>query len=638
MHSPSQGSGEPGSKMIVLSPSQFSSESWFTSQSLQEDGLTFQPEDIYQLDVSCLATPSSLSRRDIIFDKRDFHGKSNRHEDCPESSVRSQTEARRTPTQLPPVEIEGFELFRTVLTRLIPHDPKIDECLEETCRIYVSRNISPNLHHNITKEHSAKLPSLQRVLIIHTPHATLPEDIPLDYPRLRSFAYLYDFQAASSDSHKHVGAGVLSIQFQPFSSDIPSQLERTLQEILHDTIQLMRAGLPSVSEGDDRLDGQAEGHIIPRHQVRNTYNRLKSLFADDLCQRWVEKTELSKNIFDDLMIAAFLIELWRGMYGVTPASETQCQNQVNEPHFPGFVDIACGNGVLVYVLLMEGYQGCGFDARQRQTWSIFPDWVQARLQEMVYIPKPFAPFIHEDIITSTFTGDFPRDTFVISNHADELTIWTPLMAALACPSSPLPFLAIPCCSRSLSGASYRYSSPNKTRRTANNEEHRGGKTEQTFEPAAGDLKALRAIKEHEKTEEGRLNSTYGSLTAKTMGIAAEVGYEVEKTPLQLRSIRNIAVVGGRLSVTNQWKRKPTVQSVTSGTANDVNCQVFSQKIVKIVDRECAREGGRQASARTWVKRILNVHLVHGNRRNPDDSHHTSADHSPQLPRGMELSR
>lgn len=625
MRSLSQGSDEHFSKTMALSPSQISSQGWFTSQSLREGGLTVRPEDVSQMDVSRLATPNSWSRRDILFDSQGPHKTPIERGECPEGSVRSQTEARRTPTQpIPPAKIEGFELFRTVWTRLIPQDATLDRYLEETCHFFASRSNSLDLQTDATQKHSAKSSNLRNVLIVHTPHITLPEELPLDYPRLRSYAYLYEFQPSSPDSHMHSGTGDLSIHFHPFSSAIPSQLERTLQALFHNTIRLLGTEIPLASEGDACVENHSEDDIIPGHQVQHTYDRLKSLYADDLRERWVEKTESSKHIFDDFMVAAFLIELWRGMYGVTPANEDNCQNQANAPLFPGFVDVACGNGVLVYILLMEGYPGCGFDARQRQTWVIFPDWVQAKLMEKVYIPKPFAHFIQdEDVNMSTFAGEFPGDTFIISNHADELTVWTPLMAALACPSSPLPFLAIPCCSHSLSGASYRYPPPTKSRRKANvtEQEHHGAKLDQTFDPMSGDLKALRAVKDHEKTQEGRLNSMYGSLAAKTLAIAAEVGYDVEKTPLQLRSTRNLAVVGGRLSATNQWKRNPAVQSVTSGKANDgdSNIQVLSQKIVNIVDRECIREGGRQASARTWVERIQNLHLVHGNRRYPDDT-------------------
>lgn len=367
---------------------------------------------------------------------------------------------------------------------------------------------------------------------------------------------------------------------------------------------------PTEHRGEKDVGGgnPREGEIVSPGLVQNTYARIKSIYADDLRIRWVEKTEFFQYVFGDLMMASFLIELWRGMYGVAPARENGILGQTDGSPFPGFVDIACGSGVLVYVLLMEGYEGCGFDADRRKTWSIFPGWVQEKLMERYLVPQPFADALEdEDIGVDFHTGKFPNDTFIISNHADELTVWTPLMAALACPTSPLPFLIIPCCSHSLTGAPYRHL-PQKCEeendRLKDNADKQNESIEQNPQPAAGDLKALRAAKNHEKTAEGSLNSTYGSLTAKIMEIAAEIGYDVEKTQVPIPSPRNTGVLGNRQRVTNQWKRRPKSPSLTS-TATDEDegkGKELSQKIMDIVDRECARDGGRQASAQTWVAR------------------------------------
>ena len=87
----------------------------------------------------------------------------------------------------------------------------------------------------------------------------------------------------------------------------------------------------------------------------------------------------------------------------------------------------------------------------------YPVEVQDCLEERIYIPQPFTDATGPpDMETEIHTGDFPADVFIISDHTDELTVWTPLMAALASPSSPLPFFIIPCCSCSLSGTRYRY--------------------------------------------------------------------------------------------------------------------------------------------------------------------------------------
>lgn len=99
-------------------------------------------------------------------------------------------------------------------------------------------------------------------------------------------------------------------------------------------------------------------------------------------------------------------------------------------------------------------------------------------------------------------GTFPRDTFIISNHADELTPWTPILAA----ASDCPFIAIPCCSHNLGGANFRAPLPkDKTKAT----------------------------------------STYACLVAWVSDIATDCGWEVETEMLRIPSTRNTAIVGRR---------------------------------------------------------------------------------------------
>ncbi|KAJ5663145.1 hypothetical protein N7507_003876 [Penicillium longicatenatum] len=361
---------------------------------------------------------------------------------------------------------------------------------------------------------------------------------------------------------------------------------------------------------DNGVDVSSQHNIVSRQSVHNTYLHLKDRYAKNLCDVWIEKIEPVKHIYEHLAIAAFLIELWRNMYGAVPAAESTKEKQI-DTQFPGFIDIACGNGVVVYVLLMEGYSGCGYDARRRQTWSIFPTSVQERLMEKIYIPKPFADSIGTyDMGVDIHTGDFSPGTFIISNHADELTVWTPLMSALACPASPLPFLAIPCCSHSLSGSSYRFPSPNKVpfENPGSSLRMQDDVIEQNTQPASGDLRALRAAKAKEKTADGMLSSMYGSLTAKTMHIAQEIGYEVETTQLQIPSTRNMAIVGGRQIVAQQREvSRDEISAPASVGPQTDNSAELVQKIKEIVKRECCKDGGIQHAARTWIERARSLH-------------------------------
>ncbi|KAK5099197.1 tRNA(Ser) Um(44) 2'-O-methyltransferase [Lithohypha guttulata] len=311
--------------------------------------------------------------------------------------------------------------------------------------------------------------------------------------------------------------------------------------------------------------------ILPQHIVQNTYTSLKETYASDLISRWVEKTEPSKHVFEDLSIAAFLVELWTTTYG-------------SKSSFPGFVDLACGNGVLTYILVSEGWQGRGFDARR-------PD-----MEDM-------------DVLD----GIFSAGTFIISNHADELTCWTPLLAALSSPTSPLPYLAIPCCSHALDGSRHRYTLKEVAAGLGTNHQRIDEKTDSQNDgnPATGDLKKLRAAKTNTDT------STYACLTRKTAALAQELGHGVDITLMRIPSTRNIGIVGNCKRIARSRSQdKPRVgngeqdvvdelQSLNLQDNNDTGSstpRTSQETINAILQRECSLTGGLQTSARIWIEK------------------------------------
>ncbi|PYH79871.1 DUF1613-domain-containing protein [Aspergillus uvarum CBS 121591] len=670
---PAQLSGKPLAETLEPSPILHSeTEDWTTSQDLNEHGLSFVPEVMQDLTLYLLANPnvnsSHLFRADILFDSegilrtprekaQSFALTGNANADVIASTGGlngAEDEAEVEPTSAR--DVAGFTLTRTIVRRLVPRNPKLDRTLDQTCHFYEA-------------ETTAGIEGgCRRSLVIYTPHITKEEDIPYYHPTLRSLAYLYDYNQTTINPNPTTtehpsqeqtptptpGPGTLTLHTLLFPNlPITNRLERTLQALLNTQIRLARTThlpTPSSSSGSSPSINQKhlganknplKDNILPQHLVQNTYTRLKAKYASDLCQRWVETTEPSKHVFEDLSIAAFLIELWRSMYGVVPEDD-RSPPTTTSPEFPGFVDVACGNGVLVYILLQEGYSGWGFDARRRKTWGIFPEWIQLRLKEEIYIPAPFSdavvgvdaepepsspssgaspssnnPF---NLNIPTHTGHFPKDTFIISNHADELTVWTPLMAALLCPANPSPFVAIPCCSHALSGAKYRYPPP-KGASTSAKDQGKGGQEEeeqqqqqQQQQPDSGDLKALRKERQDaQATEAGFLKSMYGSLTAKTMAVAQEVGYEVEKTLLRIPSTRNMAVVGGR---------RGTMVAGDAGVDDSAGAdaeKVFG-KIMAAVQRDCAREGGVEAAAKIWIERARGINKGPGMGKQRGGSH------------------
>ncbi|KAL2795947.1 hypothetical protein BJX66DRAFT_153071 [Aspergillus keveii] len=577
---------------------------WVTSPDLTEYGLSFSKEDIQETTFFLLANPglnsTVLFRADILHDTG--------------AGTQASRDEGHCDTLLPARDVPGFELSRTIVRRLIPRNPQLDRPLDQTCHFY--RSSIPAAGTEGTEQN--------RFLAIYTPHVSTKEELPYYHPMLRSLAFLYDAFSPTTPTERgpETTTGVMSIHILPWQTEpVHNRLERTLSKLLDVQIRLTKRRLTETPTTRSPY-APIKDNVIPRHRVQDTYSRLKTKYATDLCGRWVESTEPSKHVFEDLGVAAFLIELWREMYGCVPVDERQDSSTTESGRdggvdsieqdldlnlnskFPGFVDIACGNGVLVYILLQEGYPGWGFDARRRKTWGIFPASVQEHLREEIYIPKPFADELSspqdlnltglKDTKTHSATPPtFPQTTFIISNHADELTLWTPLLAAILNPAYPQPFLAIPCCSHSLSGARYRHppqtSNTSKEKGTAatepNGEDFDSG-------PKSGDLKALRASKLAASTPGSAAfnKSSYGALTEKLVSVAAEVGYNVEKTLLRIPSTRNIGVLGRITAVGGDGEDEEEVLDRVSG----------------IVARECVRDGGLNLAARAWVERAFGL--------------------------------
>lgn len=82
-------------------------------------------------------------------------------------------------------------------------------------------------------------------------------------------------------------------------------------------------------------------------------------------QIWPECTDPGKFVYEDIAIATYLLLLWEE-YG----SQT-------------FVDVGCGNGLLVYILTMEGHFGLGVDVRKRKIWDMYPNNIKLRVSNIL---------------------------------------------------------------------------------------------------------------------------------------------------------------------------------------------------------------------------------------------------------------
>ncbi|KAL1606630.1 tRNA(Ser) Um(44) 2'-O-methyltransferase [Paraconiothyrium brasiliense] len=421
--------------------------------------------------------------------------------------------------RLVPGGVSGYKLQWTVVRKLIPRNPKLDEALQQTCHLYTSTEqvVVPG------ESSSSSKFDAERYLVIYIPHVSDADSIPFYHPKVRGVAILYSYHKQPPPD---AAPGTLSLYYDLFPGrPLENRMSRTALKML-ETIHKHARG---------RMQGyQKRVHhdlIIPQKTFQDTYAYLKGMYAKELIDNWVEQTPANKHVFEDLGIAAFLIELWTDMYGgITPESDHRSSNTnptdaekaqlelqtlrrtMAQQTFPGFVDIGCGNGLLVYILNKEGWKGWGFDARRRKTWATFGEVYQQHVKEMLLVPSVLQnPEVDREAGNGSppwHNGLLPKGNFIISNHADELTAWTPVLAYL----SDSPFIAIPCCSHNFGGTRFR--APYRR-------EH--------FPSAT--------------TNSAKQVSAYMSLCSYVAHLCAAMSFVPEKEHLRIPSTRNIAIIG-----------------------------------------------------------------------------------------------
>ena len=438
---------------------------------LYRHGCTFGPDLFVEKMMNMVRNPnlnsSWLFRADILYDDDE--------EPCCDGEAETAPASAAQPV---PRDVEGIPRRRTLVRKLIPRNDRRDQPMDQTCTFHRS-------------DPPADDDGQIRSLVLYMPHAAAAAELPFYHPKVRGIAHLHEWDPAQ-------GLGSISTHFLPFQQgdlDDNQKLRRMayhLLEILH------KHGQGGASGYVKRVHHDV---VIPQPRFQDRYMALKNRYARQLVDTWAESTDPGKHVFEDLGIASFLIELWEVMY--------------KDVEFPGFVDIGCGNGLLVYILNKEGYAGWGFDARARKSWAQYrteavgcaPPSAQSSLEQRLLlpsvVPRPDAdsetPQLDADAIQD---GTFPPGTFIVSNHADELTPWTPILGAL----SRCPFIMIPCCSHSLTGERFRAPPPR---------------------------------------DKAKPKSTYASLVDWVTRIAEDCGWDVETEHLRIPSTRNTCLLGRR---------------------------------------------------------------------------------------------
>ncbi|XP_076167162.1 putative tRNA (uracil-O(2)-)-methyltransferase [Ptiloglossa arizonensis] len=166
--------------------------------------------------------------------------------------------------------------------------------------------------------------------------------------------------------------------------------------------------------------------LVSTEKYAKLYCELKEKYSAKLIKNWPENTDPMKFVYEDIAIAAYLLLLWE-----------KERLEKGTKNLQSFLDLGCGNGLLVYILFSEGHPGLGIDLRRRKIWDLYP---------------PEIPLQVSTIIPSSATV-YPGVDWIIGNHSDELTPWIPVIAARS--STDCRFFLLPCCSYELDGTKYQ---------------------------------------------------------------------------------------------------------------------------------------------------------------------------------------
>ncbi|XP_015438862.1 PREDICTED: probable tRNA (uracil-O(2)-)-methyltransferase [Dufourea novaeangliae] len=166
--------------------------------------------------------------------------------------------------------------------------------------------------------------------------------------------------------------------------------------------------------------------FVSAEKYAKLYWELKEKYSRKLIKIWPENTDPMKFVYEDIAIATYLLLLWE---------KERVERGIKD--LQSFLDLGCGNGLLVHILFSEGHRGLGIDLRRRKVWDSYP---------------PETPLQVSTIVPSSTTV-YPGFDWIIGNHSDELTPWIPVIAARS--SDGCRFFLLPCCSYELDGTKYQ---------------------------------------------------------------------------------------------------------------------------------------------------------------------------------------
>ena len=103
-------------------------------------------------------------------------------------------------------------------------------------------------------------------------------------------------------------------------------------------------------------------NLVPMDKYAELYGQLKQKYGAEIVKIWPENTDPLKFVYEDIAIATYLLLIWEKERIDLGSEERQT-----------FLDLGCGNGLLVHILSSEGHKGLGIDLRKRKIWDFFPE-------------------------------------------------------------------------------------------------------------------------------------------------------------------------------------------------------------------------------------------------------------------------
>lgn len=264
---------------------------------------------------------------------------------------------------------EGAEgLQYRCIRRLLPRRTQIDRGMLQECAVYTHATHAVVVYTTLRASDQAS-EAANPSLLSHRSSADAPQrpdEVPYYHPAVRGVAFHFF-------AHAHRGSQVC-VDFAPFSLADQHDALTENGRLGRTALSLLRLlHQHSYGHATDYTKRVVHDVLVPRDEYQDLYIALRTQYASPLIQSWREVTDPKKHVFEDLGIAAYLMLLWRDMFPApAPSDDARRGRRWGQPP-GGFVDVGCGNGLLVHILHLE----VRAPTHSRATWATA--WMHARV-------------------------------------------------------------------------------------------------------------------------------------------------------------------------------------------------------------------------------------------------------------------